>query len=201
MNRKQRGAATEGDVTGAERGWFGRLRAQPGFRTAFVAFCLTVILGVGAPAAYALWSSSVRGMVTVQTVKPPLPVITGSVQCMQRTILGVVSMRYSAPSAAAMPEGVYVTAVISVPDRSEPIYYAVPNTGSFNLKDLHGLGEYIGGSLSGKRISVTVSTVRLDQAPQALPSEIQAAAIRDQADAAPPAEPAYFYLSYQCNRL
>ncbi len=56
-------------------GWFARLRAQPGFKTAFVAFCVTVALGLGAPAAYALWSSSASLNLQVRTAAPPGPVL------------------------------------------------------------------------------------------------------------------------------
>jgi len=57
------------------RGWFARLRAQPGFKTAAVAFLLAVALGIGAPAAYALWSASTSLSLQVRTAAPPGPVL------------------------------------------------------------------------------------------------------------------------------
>lgn len=56
-------------------GWFARLRGQPGFKTAFIAFCVTVALGLGAPAAYALWSASTSLSLQVRTAPPPGPVL------------------------------------------------------------------------------------------------------------------------------
>ena len=56
-------------------GWFARFRAQPGFKTAVVAFFLAVALGIGAPAAYALWSSSASLNLQVRTAAPPGPAL------------------------------------------------------------------------------------------------------------------------------
>lgn len=196
MNRKQRGAATEGDVTGAERGWFERLRSQPGFRTAFVAFCLTVILGVGAPAAYALWSASVTGSVSVKTIQPPLPAITGNLQCVQPFGVGVVSMRYTKP--AQLPAGAHVVAAVTIPGKSAPIHYAVQANGNFDLKDLPGLGDYIGPWIWARQITVTVNTAYLTEEPLALPREIQASSISPGATPSTAPASAYFIASYFC---
>ena len=61
--------------------WFVRLRAQPGFTTAVVAFCLTIALGIGAPAAYALWSASASINLQVRTAPavPTLPPGTSAI--------------------------------------------------------------------------------------------------------------------------
>lgn len=191
MNRKQRGAATEGEL-----GWFGRLRSQPGFRAAFVAFCLTLILGVGAPAAYALWSSTLTANVNVATARPPLPAVTGNLQCVQPFNVGVVSMRYTRP--AQLPEGAYVTAAVTIPGKSAPIYYAVPPTGSFNLKDLPGLDGYIGASWPGRQISVTVNTTYLAENPGNLPREFQAPSIMPGATPSTAPETAFYIASFFC---
>ena len=61
---KQPGAAPTGRLTQALE----RLRQRPGFRTAAVAFFLTVVLGIGSSAAYAYWSQSVNANITVTTV-------------------------------------------------------------------------------------------------------------------------------------
>lgn len=52
---------------GTQRRIFGRLRAQPGYRTAILAFVLTVILGVGSTVAYAYWNQSTTITVTGST--------------------------------------------------------------------------------------------------------------------------------------
>lgn len=56
-------------------GWFARFRAQPGFTPAVVAFFLAVALGIGAPAAYALWSSTSSLELQVRTAAPPGPAL------------------------------------------------------------------------------------------------------------------------------
>lgn len=73
MSKKQLGAASEHDPTSAGgSGWFARLRRQPGFRTATIAFVLTVTLGIGGTAAYAYWSQSVQATISATTVNLPM---------------------------------------------------------------------------------------------------------------------------------
>lgn len=78
MRKKQLGAAP-GDDSGSQGrpklGAYERLRAQPGFRTAVVAFVLTVVLGIGSTAAYAYWSQSTSTAITGTTrpEQPPVP--------------------------------------------------------------------------------------------------------------------------------
>lgn len=76
MSKKQLGAAfgQEKACAGERLGWFGRLRAQPGFRTAAVAFFVTIALALGGPAAYALWSQSVASSLSGTVAKLP-PVV------------------------------------------------------------------------------------------------------------------------------
>ena len=157
MSRKQRGAAAEGEQTGEERGWFDRLRAQPGFRTAFVAFCLTVILGVGAPAAYALWSSSVSGIITVQTVKPPLPVIAKPV-CNRTPAPTTVS--WTAPQAGLPAGAVYLVSVTKA--NNESYVYAQSNTEFVPSQDRDLARWTDGNPVSPTRTIVTVQVAELN---------------------------------------
>ncbi|MCQ1954407.1 hypothetical protein [Arthrobacter sp. zg-Y238] len=86
-------------------GWFARLRAQPGFRAAAVAFVLTVILGVGGPAAYAYWTQSTAVTVTGTTAPPVTPVPKG-VKCQPSPV------RITWPAAAgADPEVRYIVSL------------------------------------------------------------------------------------------
>lgn len=81
MSKKQLGADRSGqaDPSGSERlGWFRRLRTQPGFRSATIAFVLTVVLGVGGTAAYAYWSQSASVAIT-GTTRSTLPADTALV--------------------------------------------------------------------------------------------------------------------------
>ena len=55
--------------------WLARLRRQPGFRTAAIAFVLTVVLGVGGTAAYAFWGARSTASFTV-TADVPAPAPT-----------------------------------------------------------------------------------------------------------------------------
>ncbi|MCC3272983.1 hypothetical protein MUK71_05250 [Arthrobacter zhangbolii] len=75
MSRKTQQGAAEHSKTGdgTRPGVFGRLRRQPGFRTAVIAFIVTVVLGLGGTAAYAYWSASTAATITV-TPKAKLPV-------------------------------------------------------------------------------------------------------------------------------
>ncbi len=155
MNRKQRGAATDRQFIQDERGWFGRLRSQPGFRTAFVAFCLTVILGIGAPAAYALWTASVNGVVSVKTIQPPLPVI-GKPICNDRT---PTTVSWNAPPD--LPAGaVYL---VSVTKSNNDSYVYAQSTTEFIPSQDGDLTRWTGGSLGDPtRTIVTVQAAELN---------------------------------------
>lgn len=82
MSEKQLEAAAPGGEnnpeSGKKPGWFGRLRTQPGFRTASIAFVLTVVLGIGGTAAYAYWSQSATVNITA-TTRSNLPANTAVV--------------------------------------------------------------------------------------------------------------------------
>lgn len=172
MNRKQRGAATEEEVTGEEHGWFARLRAQPGFRTAFVAFCLTVILGVGAPAAYALWSSTITANVTVKTAKPPLPVV-GKPTCNDR---GTTTVSWAVPPGGLPKGSVYLVQVSKIAPKSGTATYAFSDRTSFTPSTFtigsHNFDDWMDGRFFNPTSAlVTVSVAEL-RTPQTVTSPI-----------------------------
>ena len=77
MSKDQTEAESErgNDPEQPRRSGLARLRAQPGFRTAVIAFVLTVVLGIGGTAAYAYWSQSAA--VTIKaTTRSDLPANT-----------------------------------------------------------------------------------------------------------------------------
>lgn len=195
MSKKQLGAAA-GDEPGlapAERPVrFRRLRAQPGFRTAAVAFVLTVVLGIGSTVAYAYWNQTGTARITGSAAQPPLPVLTGDVQCYQPFGVGVVRIIH--PKAAALPAEASILASVLGPG-NQARTYAVPNDGTFNLRDLPGLS----GSLSwSDRISVSVTTAYLNGPPKNLPALVDGSKILQ--EAAPAAGPAsaYYLASFFC---
>lgn len=195
MNKKQLGAAAgneTGSKSGERRGWFGRLRAQPGFRAASVAFLLTVVLGVGSTVAYAYWSHTTTVRIMGSTAKPPLPVVAGEVQCYQPFGVGIVRIVH--PRVAALPADASVVASVIGPGRQTRLY-AVPNDGIFNIRDLPGLGN----SLSwGDRISVSVTTAYLDGPPTNLPAAVDESKVLQQATPAPAPAGAYYLASFFC---
>ena len=76
MSRKAQQGTAEypADRAEAPSGRFSRLRAVPGFRTAAVAFFLTVVLGIGGTAAYAYWQVSTTATISVTpTAAVPKP--------------------------------------------------------------------------------------------------------------------------------
>ena len=96
MRNKRPGTAPAGEPdTGEKRGSDYRLRALPGFRTAALAFVLTVVLGVGGTAAYAYWSKSTQ-VAIAGTTKSDLPPGTGEVSANP-----VLAVRPESPSKQA----------------------------------------------------------------------------------------------------
>ncbi|MBP3037140.1 hypothetical protein J2M53_12890 [Arthrobacter sp. zg-ZUI100] len=164
MSEKQLGAAPgeESDpaVAGKSGGWFGRLRAQPGFRTASIAFVLTVVLGIGSTAAYAYWSQSntVTQMVTLQ--RQALPVITGNASCRLGPKLQY-HVYYSAVAPASLPSGASILATVTIPGKDE-LKYVVPNTGSFSLRELPDLVSKLGWTFGGTNFSVSVTSAYIN---------------------------------------
>ena len=148
MSRKQLGAAPDAESAPGEHvGWFARLRAQPGFRTAAVAFVLTVALGVGGPAAYAVWSQSTSGKITgtintggsarIQSVPEPEPSTPAPSPSSARSTSSpasdpAISAPAVAPSASASVPGAAPGAAsapaISAPSPAASVPAAAPST-------------------------------------------------------------------------
>lgn len=199
MSEKQLGAAP-GDETspeaGRRSGWFGRLRAQPGFRTAAVAFVLTVVLGIGSTVAYAYWGQRNTVSQSVTVVRTPLPTVTGKTSCEQFG-WGPATIRFSPVASDQLPAGARVLLTVSIPDRKSEKLFAVPNNGTVFLRDLPGLSDAIGVSL-GRRILISATTAYLSDQPAALPATVSDANVIDRAR--PPAQgaEAVFVASYFC---
>ncbi|MCC9179002.1 hypothetical protein [Arthrobacter sp. zg-Y750] len=149
--KAQQGAAEsrERDQAMAPRvdtGRFGRLRRLPGFRTAAVAFLLTVVLGLGGTAAYAYWSASTAATITVtpmpNIVKPPAPWCTES---------GKISW---SPAAGLETDAAYVlTFTVGAASKS----YAVPRQQlTVNPSELQGLRSAL-GTTNGRTQPMAVS--------------------------------------------
>lgn len=161
MSKKQLGAAQggEADPQSARPGWVSRLRAQPGFRTAAVAFVLTVALGIGSTVAYAYWSKSTPVSITGTTAYR-LPSVPGPPVCTER--VGANRLSWTPLAAgSAETDAVYLLrfkrtddqrsvtlAVPFPPDRGTPEVYP------YNEHDVYdGLGRS-----TGSAVEVTVST-------------------------------------------
>lgn len=195
MSRKQRGAASEGEHTGAERGWFDRLRSQPGFRTAFVAFCLTVILGVGAPAAYALWSSSVTANLSVTTAKPPLPELLGDMRCGWNGPPLVSNVIITQPRpASSLPAGA-VTIMTIDDSKGGKTTHALTNQGSVRLIDVPGLESRLRW---GSYLTITMTTAYLSGAAPSHLERIDESRILERASRMPSPANAYYRASFFC---
>ena len=153
MSKKQLGAAPGATADSGRAGSrFAHLSAQPGFRTASVAFFLTVILGIGGPAAYAYWSQSTAVTVSGTTAQPVTPIPT--VKCLSTPV------RVEWPAAVgADPEVRYVvTFTASYAGQVRSVSYALA-AGALKAK----LSDFDLGSALGYTFSVTVpaaATVR-----------------------------------------
>lgn len=153
MSKKQSGAASGDDSVSAEgRGWFARLRAQPGFRTAAVAFVLTVVLGIGGSAAYAYWSLKTDAILVVATARPDLPVVA-TPTCNDRSLY----TRFSWTAPAGMPN--YAVYIVRISTSKETIDYAFPSqTTGFEPANLRVNGEALHSWMGIRTGAVTVST-------------------------------------------
>lgn len=167
MSKKQLGAAPGGDFTDREgRSWLHRLRAQPGFRTALIAFCLTVVLGIGGSAAYAYWSLRADANLTVATVPPELP-SPADAKC--EVGRGAEPNRVEWPHVkGADPDARYIVSFEAV-DLKKIVYFSVPMNYSsvglknepynrsiqpYNLSDIRNTFGPTGGSWERLRVSV-----------------------------------------------
>ena len=152
MSKKQLGAASDSEPVSDGGGWFSRLRAQPGFRSAAIAFVLTVVLGLGGSAAYAYWSLRVDANLIVATARPDLPSVAAPI-CNDRSFYTRVS--WTAP--AGMPsDAVYV---LRISTSRDTVDYAFPaQTTYFEPASLRVNGESLNSWMGLRTGSVTVST-------------------------------------------
>ena len=167
MSKKQLGAASGGGAINRDsQSWLRRLRAQPGFRTALIAFCLTVVLGIGGSAAYAYWSLRADANLTMATAPPELP-IPADAKC--ELGRGSEPNRVEWPHVkGAHPEARYIVSFEAV-DLKKTVYFSVPmNYSSLGLKnepynrsiqpyylsDLRSTFGATGGSWERLRVSV-----------------------------------------------
>ncbi|MCQ1951096.1 hypothetical protein NNX28_14325 [Arthrobacter sp. zg-Y859] len=158
-----------------------------------MAFVLTVILGVGGPAAYAYWSASTNLSISGKTVRPPLPALKGDVRCSQPLTVSVVRIVFS--PAEALPADVSVVATVAVTGKT-PRSYVIPNNGVLVLKDLPGLAD----SLSwGDRMSISVTTAYVDGAPGNLPAAVDETKVLARAAQTPGPANAYYLASFFCS--
>ena len=171
----------------------GRKRQGPGLKTASIAFFLTVLLGIGGTAAHAYWSQKAEAILIVATARPTLPVLTGTTRCEQRNIGSIVYIQYTPPQ---LPPGASILVSVTAPGNPEPLQFAVENTGSFALRNLPGLDQFIGGSFFGKRIYVSVTAAYLSSIPSELPGVVELPVLA-KAEAGRPAE-AVFRYTYFC---
>lgn len=158
MSEKQLGAApgeeNARDV-GRRVGWFGRLRAQPGFRTASIAFVLTVVLGIGSTAAYAYWSQRNTVTQSVNIVRQPLPAVAKP-QCNDRYLFTTVGW---SPPAGMPSDAVYI---VQISTSRGTVDYAFPrNTTEFRPADLRIDGQPLFYWMGPRTGTVTVSTAFL----------------------------------------
>lgn len=156
MGKKQLRAAPEhGPVSPKQCGWVTRLRAQPGFRTAAVAFFLTVALGAGGPAAYAWWSASSSGAITGTTVAPETPVPSIGT-CDNLYLLGA---RIALPAQATADPEARVVLTFRSARLKNPILVALPQSArTAQAVQPIGLGLVPDlGSTNGRLADVTVT--------------------------------------------
>ena len=151
MSRKaQQGTAEHpADLSGAPSGRFGRLRALPGFRTATVAFILTVVLGIGGTAAYAYWQVSTTATISVTpTVNLPVP---AAPVC--ESLPNEVRIQWQPVAGADVNAAYILTFTVGTASKS----YAFPGTPqSVDPNELAGLNAALGGT-TGKPLPLTVS--------------------------------------------
>lgn len=161
MSKKQLGAAPMAEsepAAGKPNGWFGRLRAQPGFRTASIAFLLTVVLGIGSTAAYAYWSQS-KSLSITGTTGYSVPSITGSPTC--TSLPGANRVAWTpVPAGTADAAAVYVVGFQRTDDQ-QAVWLAVPAHAA-EVFPYHEHAVYHGlGRSDGVDLSVTVRTAVL----------------------------------------
>lgn len=163
MSKKQLGAAQGGekDSQSARPGWVSRLRAQPGFRTAVIAFILTVVLGVGGTAAYAWWSVTQPIPISGSTGYS-LPKVAGKATCVSIT-LDANRVEW-APVSGAEADAVYV--VRFVRENGNQAVIAVPLKSWMYPYDESVVHAALGSTGGGRvNVKVTVQTALLKTKP------------------------------------
>lgn len=201
MSKKQLGAAPEeenGVAAAKGPGWFGKLRAQPGFRTAAVAFVLTVVLGIGSTAAFAYWSQQNTVTQSVTTVRDELPVLTGKgPSCGWNGVPLFSNVVISQPSRPAiLPGGAAVIMDIDSPAGRKT--YFLKDAAAVRLVSLHELEDSLRWDW---RLTITVTTAYLKTVPTQNLRLIPESDIEARASQAPQSTSAYYYASFTCNRL
>lgn len=163
MRKKQLGAAREQDPVAEERErWFLRLRALPGFRTAAVAFLLTVVLGIGSTVAYAYWSQSTKVSITGTTAYL-LPPVAGPPDCTAR--VGANRLSWTPVAQGSADTNAVYLLRFQRADNQRSVILAVPFPSPGGNPEVYPYNEhdvYEGlGSSSGSSLNVTVSTAVL----------------------------------------
>ncbi|MET4059059.1 hypothetical protein ABIB35_000588 [Arthrobacter sp. UYP6] len=158
MSTRQLGVARgqESDPDEAQRlGWVDRFRKLPGFRTAAVAFALTIGLGIGGTAAYAYWNQLTPVSITGQAMQPSIP-IPADVRCQSAFI-----NRIEWPNAAGIdPEARYIVTFDSKL-LDNPVTYALPR-GALRIEPYYlDLKDELGYSFREYPVTVTVQTAIL----------------------------------------
>lgn len=200
MSKKQLGAAPEDETSPeAEKrsGWFGRLRAQPGFRTAAVAFVLTVVLGIGSTVAYAYWGQ--RNTVTqlVTTERQELPVLNGRAACGWSGVPLFSNVIISQPSRpVALPNGAAVIMDVDFPGGRKT--YFLKDSNAVRLVSLDELEKSLRWD---SKLTITVTTAYLKTAPTGNLQLIPESNIDVRSSQPPQSATAYYYASFTCNRL
>ncbi|WAP51138.1 hypothetical protein OL239_14810 [Arthrobacter sp. ATA002] len=200
MSKKQLGAAP-GDENRAgtvdSRSWFGRLRAQPGFRAAAVAFVLTVVLGIGSTVAYAYWGQRNTVAQSVSTVRADLPVLGGRPACGWSGVPLFSNVVISQPSRpSTLPGGAAVIMDVESPAGKKS--YFLKDAAAVRLVSLGGLESSLHWNW---RLTITVTTAYLKTVPTQNLQLIPEADIETRASQAPQPASAYYYASFTCNRL
>lgn len=158
MNKKQLGAAAGNETksqSGERPGLFGRLRNQPGFRAAAIAFVLTVALGIGSTVAYAYWSKQTGVTISGQTLQPSTPIPT-NIRCQPAFVNRIVW-----PETPGMdPEARYIVTFESGL-LDQPISYALPS-GALGVEPFNlDLKASLGYSFREQPLTVTLRTALL----------------------------------------
>lgn len=197
MSKKQSGAASGDDYVSAEgRGRFARLRSQPGFRTAAVAFVLTVVLGIGGSAAYAYWSLRAEANLVVVTARADLPSLKGKAECGWNGPPLLSNVIISQPALAKpLPMGAAV--VMTVVDPRGTTFYVLNQREAVVLKSVPGLEDRLRW---GTELTISITTAYLKSPVATDPIVlIDGSNIDKWLEPSPGSARAYYRASFFCN--